>query len=68
MCVCVRASMCVYLIKKNHFLDDTFRIWVNCFTETKGFWSYFYIVSTKCSDSSFVVLLVLAVILDMKLG
>lgn len=41
---------------------------VSFFTETKGFWSPFYSVSTKCSDSSFVVLLVLTLILELKFG
>lgn len=52
-----------YLIKKTRFLDDTFGIWVNCFSQKP---KDFYSVSTKCSDVSFVVLLVLASILDMK--
>lgn len=41
---------------------------VSSFTETKGFWSPFFSVSTKCSDSSFVVLLVLTLILELKFG
>lgn len=61
--VCV--SVCVF-DQENHFLYFAFRIWVS--HRNQRFWSCFYIVSTKCSHVSFVALLVLAVILDTKLG
>lgn len=64
MCAWVRVHMCVYLIKKTIS-------WMGLNSvsqKPKDFGAVFYIVSNKCSDLSLVVLLVLAVVLDMKLG
>lgn len=37
-CVCV--TVCACLIQKNHFLDVTFRMWVNCVSQKpKDFWA-----------------------------
>lgn len=80
LCVCVCACMCVCLCsrvpacvrmclfdqKKKTF---PFRIWVNCVShKPKDFGAVSTFLTIKCSHVSFVVLLVLAVILDMKLG